>query len=320
MDAAPFFDDLAEGPENAAAWWVRASDDVRIRMGVWPCDGAKGTVLLFPGRTEYVEKYGRAAADLARRGYATVAVDWRGQGLADRLLEDAAVGHVLEFADYQRDVQAVLAAVERLDLPQPLHLIAHSMGGCIGLRALMNGLPVNSAVFSAPMWGIIISPVRRPVAWALGWSASRLNLGNAMAPGTSPIHLVTSDPFKGNPLTTDQDMFDYMHRHLAAQPELSLGGPSIRWVHKALVEMRALARMPAPNLPCVTFLGTAEKIVDPARITARMDSWPGGELVMLDGAEHEVMMEAPAIRNRVFDRAAALFNANATPRKGAAVA
>ncbi|MCM2561394.1 alpha/beta hydrolase [Lutimaribacter sp. EGI FJ00015] len=320
MEKAPFFDHLAEGPENGAAWWLRTSDDVRIRITVWPCKGARGTVLLFPGRTEYGEKYGRAAVDLAARGYATLAIDWRCQGLADRLLDDPTVGHVGSFADYQRDVAAVIEGVQTLDLPRPFHLIAHSLGGCIGLRAVMNGLPVNSCVFSAPMWGIIISPVQRPVAWALGWSASHLQLGNTMAPGTSPVHLVTSAPFQGNPLTTDPDMFDYMKRHLDAQPALSLGGPSIRWVHKALVEMRALAHLPAPDLPCLAFLGTSEQIVDAGRIKARMDSWPNGELVMLDGAEHEVMMEVPAIRNQVFDRATALFDANAKARPGTAVA
>ncbi len=70
---------------------------------------AKGTVLLFPGRTEYIEKYGRAARDLYQRGFATLTVDWRGQGLADRMLEDARIGHVHYFTDYQKDVAAMIA-------------------------------------------------------------------------------------------------------------------------------------------------------------------------------------------------------------------
>ncbi|MFD1508297.1 alpha/beta fold hydrolase [Lacimonas salitolerans] len=311
MERAPFFDDLAEGPDNGAAYWLRADDGVRLRIGVWPQADARGTAIIFPGRTEYAEKYGRAAADLAARGYATLAIDWRGQGLADRLLPDRAIGHVEDFADYQRDVAAVIAAAHALDLPRPWHLIAHSLGGCIGLRAVMSGLPVQSCVFSAPMWGITLAPATRPAAWALGWSAARLKLGRSMAPGTSPVHLVLGEPFEGNPLTTDRDMFDYMRSHLVMQPDLSLGGPSIHWVHKALVEMRALARLPSPSLPCLTFLGTAEKIVDPGRIDARMAAWPGGSLQMVAGAEHEVLMETPAIRALAFDQATALFDASA---------
>ena len=165
MEKAPFFSDVDDGPAGGHAVWLTCDDGVRIRLGVWPHDGAKGTVLLFPGRTEYIEKYGRAAADLAARGYATLAVDWRGQGLADRLMQDRAPGHVVEFADYQRDVRAVIAAAQEMDLPRPWHLIAHSMGGCIGLRALHEGLPVASAVFTGPMWGIELPRAIRPMAF-----------------------------------------------------------------------------------------------------------------------------------------------------------
>ena len=70
--------------------------------------------------------------------------------------------------DYQRDVAAVmaLARAEALARP-PFHLVSHSMGGAIGLRALHDGLPVRAAVFSAPMWGIRMHPALRPLAWAL---------------------------------------------------------------------------------------------------------------------------------------------------------
>ena len=91
---APFFRDIADGPGTGRAIWVHAEDGVRLRLGYWPLEGAKGTVLIMPGRTEYVEKYGRVARELAARGYAAVALDWRGQGLADRLGRVPSVGHV----------------------------------------------------------------------------------------------------------------------------------------------------------------------------------------------------------------------------------
>ena len=124
---APLHADLAEGPPGGRAFWLTASDGVRIRIGHWPgAEGpAGGTVFMFPGRTEYVEKYGRLAGDLRARGFGTVAVDWRGQGLADRLLPDPLVGHVARFSDYQHDVRAVVAAAETLALPKPWFLLAH---------------------------------------------------------------------------------------------------------------------------------------------------------------------------------------------------
>ncbi|MFN4172311.1 MAG: alpha/beta hydrolase, partial [Pseudorhodobacter sp.] len=163
-DPAPFHADLAEGPEGGHAVWLRAADGVRIRLGLWPA-GPKGRVLIFPGRTEYVEKYGPFASDLARAGYGAAAIDWRGQGLADRLAPDPMLGHVGRFSDYQRDMAAVLAHLEATDGEAPRFLLAHSMGGCIGLRALTDGrdggMAVRAAAFSAPMWGIHFSPGMR---------------------------------------------------------------------------------------------------------------------------------------------------------------
>ena len=142
----------------------------------------------------------------------------------------------------------------------------------------------------------------RPAAWALSWSGSVLGLGHLMAPGTKEDPYPLDNAFDDNKLTSDESMYDYMRRQLIAQPELSLGGPSLHWLIQALAETLALARRPAPSLPCLTFLGEAEAIVDPARIMTRMKSWQNGELVMLPNARHEVLMEAPHTRQVIFDR------------------
>jgi lysophospholipase len=102
---------------------------------------------------------------------------------------------------------------------------------------------------------------------------------------------------------------------LRAHPELALGGPSMTWVNEALFETRALARLPAPNLPCLCVTGENERIVDVADIRAQMAKWPGGRLIIEARAEHEIMMERPEIRTRFFDLAAALFDANAVAPK-----
>lgn len=302
MESAPYYSPIADGPEDGAAFWLTCEDGVRIRIGAWNRDATAGTILLFPGRTEYIEKYGRTARDLAARGYATLAVDWRGQGIADRLTDDPVTGHVQWFSDYQNDVNAMLAAADRLGLPRPFYLMAHSMGGCIGLRALHRGLPVEAACFSAPMWGIKMAPAMRPAAWALAWGGTLLGRGDRYAPSTGgPESYVCTAPFDDNMLTTDHAMWDYMQAQLTAHPEFLLGGPSLRWVHEALRECRALDRMPSPPVPALTFLGSNERIVDTARVHSRMARWPNGRLEMVEGGEHEVLMESPAIRAHLFD-------------------
>ncbi len=276
-------------------------------MCIFP-EREKGTVIMCPGRTEYIEKYGRLANELAARGYSMAVIDWRGQGLADRPAHRRDMGHVVSFDEYRLDFSAVRAAFDLLNLRAPHFLIAHSMGGAIGLRALHDGLDVRAATFTAPMWGIQMAPALRAISPLVLGLAGQLGFGKAFAPTTGPA---TPMEFDDNPLTTDRDQFDYMIRQVAKHPELALGGPSTSWLRAALRETETLMKLPAPDVSCLTILGTRERIVEPSAIHDRMATWPKGELWEIPGAEHEVLMEGPAMRNAVMDRICALFDQHA---------
>ncbi|GFE65739.1 alpha/beta hydrolase [Litoreibacter roseus] len=300
LTKAPFYEDVACGPAGGAAYWVLTEDGVKIRVGVWPASpdvDAKGTVLLFPGRTEYVEKYGLTAVDFAADGFAMVSIDWRGQGLGDRLLSNRGVGHVHAFPDYQKDVRAVVDALDHLDLSGPFYLLGHSMGGCIGLRALMENLPVKAAAFTGPMWGIALTPFRRKAGWVLSSLSRTFGFANVMSPGTTSETYVVDNPFDDNMLTTDPEMFAYMQSQVQTYPDLALGGPSLGWLNEALIECDRLAIRPTPNVPALTLLGTQERIVDMEAVRDRMSRWTNGTLQMVEGAEHEILMENPQIRH-----------------------
>ena len=155
-------------PDDVVVGTLKTPDRVDLRFARWaPPAGRKGTVCIFQGRAEFIEKYYEMARELRARGFAVATLDWRGQGHSSRapLVGDA--GHVETFADYQKDVAALLAAARAAELPEPFFLLAHSMGGAIGLRALIEGLPVRAAAFSAPMWGIEIAPHLRPLTYGL---------------------------------------------------------------------------------------------------------------------------------------------------------
>jgi lysophospholipase len=305
------FDDIAQAPEGGAAHWISPSDGVQIRVAEWRGEGSAGTVLVFPGRTEYIEKYGLVAGDLVEQGFSVAVIDWRGQGIAGRVHPVPTMGHVGTFADYQRDVAALLAHVREIGLPEPYYLLGHSMGGCIGLRSLNEGLPVRAAVFSAPMWGIRLSNLMRPVAWGVSSLARRVGLAHLIAPGQVPDPFVLRVSFEENTLTSDPAMFRRMQDDLTAHPDLALGGPSLNWLNEALRETRALSRLPSPRVPVLTFLGTEEAIVDADRIRARMKTWVNGRLEMVKGARHEVLMEGTKARRALTAAAAAHFRAHA---------
>lgn len=313
---APFYEDVAGGPAGGAAHWLTTQDGKRIRVAHWrpDCD-TRGTVMLFPGRTEYVEKYGDTAKEFANRGFASLSVDWRGQGLADRLLEDPRIGHVGQFADYQHDVRSTLELAEKLELPKPWYVIGHSMGGAIALRAILEGADFAACAFTGPMWGIYFSPIMKPLSQLTAYWGPRLGLGEKTPPTTSLESYVASQPFEGNVLTRDPEMYQMMQDQLAAHPELALGAPSTIWLREALDECTWLMEQTAPDIPALTFLGSHEQIVDRKAIRARMANWPSGTLVEIPDGEHEVLMEAPEVRGPVLDQLAAHFlAANAKPR------
>jgi len=307
FEPAPLYSDLASVPPGGEALWVRTSDGVRTRVAHWCPQAARGSVFVLPGRTEFVEKYGTAVGDLADQGFASIVLDWRGQGLADRLLDDSRVGHVNRFADYLMDLAAMRQVAEHLDLPRPWHMLAHSMGGGIGLLALMDGFEVQSAAFTGPMWGIGLSPVMKPLGWALACAAPVVGLGEMLPPSTTYDTYVIRQAFEGNSLTTDPDMYRMMQDHVNTYPALGLGGPSLIWLRESLFACRDMAARPSPDVPCLTLLGDREQIVDPQRIHDRMAAWPRGTLDVVPDCEHEVLMETPAIRARTMERIVHLF-------------
>ncbi|MGD9293344.1 MAG: alpha/beta hydrolase [Roseobacter sp.] len=304
---APFLDKADHRPAGGAAYWVQTTDGIRIRVGHWPVDRAQGTVLIFPGRTEYIEKYSQIATEFAGRGLASLALDWRGQGLSERLLDNPLIGHVTRFSDYQRDVAALLLAAAELGSPRPYFLLAHSMGGAIGLRALFEGLAVPAATFSGPMWGINIAARQKPAAWVLSHTMPLFGQGHRLPPGARLDHHVLTDGFEGNLLTRDREQFERMRQQLVTHPELVLGGPSYVWLREALLETRRLAGQTSPELPSITFLGSNERIVDIPAIHNRMSRWQRGRIEIIPEGEHEVLMESADVTAPLFDAMTGLF-------------
>ena len=309
MGSTEFLTGTEFRPEIGRVLWANADDGVKLRLALWP-EGSKGTVLIFSGRTEYLEKYGPSALEFAARGYASATIDWRGQGLSDRLLPAPLVGHVERFSDYQRDVAVLMQAVRDAQLPEPYYLFAHSMGGSIGLRALVQGLNVPAAVFSAPMWDMLMSPMLRPLAWAASSAARIAGFGGAPMPSSGVDNYVLNTDFAINTLTSDRDMWDFMVYTLRDHPAIGLGRPSCNWVYQAMRECQTLAELPKPDVPVWVSLGTEEAVVDPRAIHEGIRHWQGAKLTVVEGARHEIAMETPDLRRGFFDAANAFLDAH----------
>jgi lysophospholipase len=314
---APFHTEIAAAPEGARAFWLTTSDGVRLRAVVWS-GGRRGTAVVFPGRTEFAEKYGRVAGALVARGFAVAVIDWRGQGLSDRLPLTPMLGHVDDFRDYQRDVAALLDLVHDLALPDPSYLVAHSMGGCIGLRTLLERSDFRAAVFSAPMWRLHMKAATRELTARMTRLAYLAGLGGRLTPGARAEPTAIAVDFEANALTSDPEVFAWCLAQITAHPELALGGPSMQWTSAALQEMARLAIAPLPVLPTLVLLGGVETVVSSAMIRRQVARMSRGELADFPEARHELFMERPDIAAEVWDRIDRFLDGIASERRATA--
>ncbi len=224
-------------PSGAVVGYFAGKDSVRLRFARWDATRGprRGTVCVFPGRGEPIEKYFETIADLRRRGFSVAIHDWRGQGGSERPLANPRKGHITNFADYDADLHRFMKDVVLPDCPPPFIALAHSMGGNILLRhSVVPGLWFDRLVLCAPLLDVArdrlpFSPflVRKLVAVAgLG------PLGRLYVPGGSDVP-VEVQPFEGNPLTSDPDRFARNRQLVEQQPQLATGSPTLAWLRAA---------------------------------------------------------------------------------------
>src|SRR6201987_950397 len=140
-------------PADVVSGMIKTPDGAELRFARWaPPAGRKGTVCVFTGRGEAIEKYFETVRDLRDRGFAVATFDWRGRGHSSRRLRDPRKGFVRRFSDYEIDVETFVQQVMLPDCPPPFFALAHSMGGAVLLRVAYAGKRwFDRMVLTAPM-------------------------------------------------------------------------------------------------------------------------------------------------------------------------
>lgn len=288
-------------PANAFAGMLRTRDGVHLRFARFaPPPGNKGTVCIFPGRSEFIEKYFETVADLQKRGFAVAILDWRGQGLSDRALRNRAKGHVKRFSAFDTDLKAFMAEIVLPDCPPPFFALGHSMAGAIVLRALVRGERwFDRVVLSAPMialHGLGAKAVTRWTIRTMRWAG----FGTRFVPGGSDAIIGTA-PFAGNILTSDPVRYARNAAILKADPLLGIGSPTVTWTDSA---MRAMAALAEPSLPGrirqpLLLIGAGrDQVVSTPAIEEFGVRLRNGSHLVIPGAQHELLMEQDQFRGQ----------------------
>jgi lysophospholipase len=306
-------------PANATESLWRAGDGWALRRIDWarPTE-SRGSLLFLPGRGDHYEKYLETLNELSRAGWCVTAIDWRGQGGSGRLLADPHIGHIDDFSTWIADVKAFWAEWKTAT-PGPHVVLAHSMGGHLAMRAVVEKAIDPAAVaLSAPMLGI--QTMGLPYGWHhaiarfIGGRGdpARAAWKEGEKPG-SPLNM------RNRILTHDDDRYADELYWWQARPEVRLGPPSWHWVERAIASTRMLAEpgaMETVATPVLLMATTADKLVDTKRIIRDAKRLPNSELLLFGNeAAHELLREVDPIRDRCMAAIRAFFDKHAPEGK-----
>jgi lysophospholipase len=288
-------------PEDVVTGMLKTPDGRSLRFARFaPPPGRRGTVCLFQGRTEFIEKYFETVRDLRSRGFAVATLDWRGQGLSDRALPDPHKGHVGDFAEFDTDLETFMREVVLPDCPPPLFALAHSMGGAILIRSAFQGRRwFDRIVLSAPM--IELTGIRLMGPTKLAINLMRLaGLGAAYVPGGDAT-VEQGRPFLANALTSDPVRYARNGAVLEAEPALGLGSPTVAWASAAFGAMDEFAKSGYPGRirhPLLIIAAGADGIVSTPATEEFAIRLRAGSHLVLPGAKHELLMEQDRLRGQ----------------------
>jgi lysophospholipase len=286
-------------PEGVVTGMLQTRDGVGVRFARWhPPPGRKGTVCLFQGRAEFIEKYFETVRELRARGFAVATMDWRGQGGSERALGDRFKGHVSDFSQYELDVDAFMKEVVLPDCPPPIFAIGHSMGGTVMMRIARQGSRwFDRVVLSAPM--IKLYGSRNALPARITVQAMRLMaMGSAYVPGGNPTPVATG-PYVNNIATSDPVRHARTKAVLEAAPELGIGSPTVSWLSAAYRSMAEIASPSYPakvRQPLMLVAAGRDQVVSTAAIEDVAVRLRAGSHLIVAGARHELMMEQDRYR------------------------
>lgn len=287
-------------PPGGTTYALQTSDGFTLRaMHFVPTGMPRGTILIAAGRAETIEKYFETIHELLARQLHVVAFDWRGQGASARELQDRDKGHIADFADYQRDLQAVIAHMLEPYAPKPWFALGHSMGGAILLAHVRESeTPFARLVLCAPMIDLVLR-FPRLARWT-AFTLNALGLGRFYVPTGGRAHIAAKG-FAGNPLTSDPTRFARLACILARDPRLSLGDPTIGWVRAAFCLMDHFANphfAQSIRTPILIFAPQDDRVTDSFAAERFCAHLQMGQLVWIAGSRHEILMEQDQIRAR----------------------
>jgi len=259
---------------------------------------AKKAVVILHGYTESAEKFREMSWYYVSAGYSVFAVDHRGHGQSVREIEDTSITHVDCFDQYLRDLEQFMDGVVRPRMGDaPLYLYAHSMGGAVGVLALMEHPEwFARAVLNAPMIKAVTGGVPAWMAETIARVMCMLGKGRERAFVGHPFD-PARETFEGSHATS-RARYDYYQAKRVATAHLQNCSPTYAWLREAIgVTRRLLDEKNAKKIktPLLLIQAGRDSTVCLPEQEQFVGMVPGARLLRLDEAKHEIYLAHDAL-------------------------
>ena len=243
-------------------------------------------ILISTGRTEAAIKYKEVIFDLFNRGYAIYIHDHRGQGLSGRMTRDPEMGYIDNFQNYIDDMKHFYDQFIEPGDHKKIYLLAHSMGGAIGMTYLEQ-FPgdFKAAAFSSPMLGLS------------SFQCAFVGLFTGKKPRYAPTQgKYKKVAFKKNQLTGSEIRYNRIQDAFSEEPKARLGGATYQWAKSSCKQFKYMnSRIANIETPFILFSADHEQIVNTGaheKFVKRVKKLGNNcSAFLVENAQHELLVE-----------------------------
>ncbi|MGI9353986.1 MAG: alpha/beta fold hydrolase [Rhizobiaceae bacterium] len=278
-----------------------------------PASPGKGTILLIPGYTSMLELYSETIQNFVDDGYDVAGIEYRGQGLSTRELDNPEKGFVDSYDKMTNDIANYIEKL-KADGAGDINVYASSMGAHLALRMAGNDQPPVEAYFLlTPMVKIETGAFPYNVARAIATFYSLSGLGEAFAPGQTPFvpgkeKLGTASPCMDNAKTAQIRDALYIRNE-----KYRVSGTTNQWVRRTMNstdEISSPGFLERIDKPFFVVTAGDDKWVSTPAATQMCEALGSCEAAHYPESRHCIDREKPETTRDILDKAKAFFAAN----------
>jgi lysophospholipase len=298
-------------PQGGEFLFHERPDGTVLRYAIWhgKTVSKRGSMIVLPGASEFIEKYYEVVNELLERDFSVIVLDWRGQGLSSRPLNNPQKHHYDSFDSLVCDLDSFVAMLATTDLPKPFNILAHSMGGHIALR-YMHDHPhtISNAILTAPMVDVHYAGIPVVVVKGLIGLMGMMGKLTNYAVDQGDFDREAGGNYKMELLTSDPERFEDEFYQISQNKSLVIGGKTYGWLRAAMASIEILNAKgygEAITTPLTIIQASEDGLVRNDRQKALAMRIPSAKFIVVEGSKHEILKEQDCYRDEfwaIFDQ------------------